>query len=72
MNNLFEKLGLAGTSSIIAVESAGLDQLKSTLITIACSVLSVFAVEGLNWLRSHFNKKRVKNEKEIEKIQKED
>lgn len=72
MNNLLEKLGLAGTSSIIAVESAGLDQIKSALITLACSILSVLAVEGLNCLRSYFIKKRAKNEKEIENIKKED
>lgn len=69
MKNLLAKLGLAGTSSIVVTESVQLDALYSALITLAISVVSVLAVEGVQWLKNFIISKTKKNkdkEKETE------
>lgn len=57
MNSLLTKLGVAGTASVVAVETINLDTLWSALLTLAISVLSVLTVEGINWLRRFIVKK---------------
>ena len=51
LNNLLAKFGLASVSSIAVVETANLDSIWNALITLALSIISVLAVEGINWLR---------------------
>lgn len=51
MNNILAKLGLASATSIALTETLNLDVLWNALITIAVSVCSVLAVEGVQWLR---------------------
>lgn len=62
MNQLLTKIGLASTSSLILTEAINLDTLWSALISVAVSVLSVLAVEGVNVLRAYFNSKSRKYE----------
>ena len=64
MNCIYEKLGLAGASSLVVVESVSLEPLYSALITLALSVVSVLTVEGVNWLKNWIIKKTKKLDKE--------
>ena len=57
MNNILAKLGLAGTTSIVVTEAVSLDVLWNALITLAISVLSVLAVEGVALLKKYLQKK---------------
>ena len=63
MNNLLSKIGLAGSTSIIVTEAVNLDMLWSALITLAISVCSCLAVDGVNWLRAKFREKTKESEK---------
>lgn len=64
MKSILAKMGIAGTTSVVLTEALSLDTLWSALITVAVSVLSVLAVEGVNWLRETIIKHTPKNKKE--------
>lgn len=51
MNNIFAKLGVAGTTSLVLTETLNLNTIYNALITLAVSILSVLSVEGINYLR---------------------
>ena len=53
MKNLFIKIGTAFSTSVVVTEAINLDVLWNALITLAVSVLSVLAVEGVDWLRKY-------------------
>lgn len=53
MKHLFVKLGTAFSASVVVTEAINLDVLWNALITLAVSVLSVLAVEGVDWLRKY-------------------
>lgn len=57
MNYILQKLGLAGTTSVVLAETLQLDTLWNALITLAVSVASVLAVEGVAWLKKFLQKK---------------
>lgn len=61
MRNLLTKLGLAGTSSLVVTEAVQLDTLWNALITLAVSICSVLAVEGVQWLKSYIKSKTKKD-----------
>ena len=63
MNNLLAKIGLAGTTSLALTESLNLDVLYNALITLAVSVCSVLAVEGVAWLKNYIIKHTAKVDK---------
>ena len=54
------KIGLAGTTSLALTESLNLDVLYNALITLAVSICSVLAVEGVNWLKNYIISKTKK------------
>ena len=60
MRYVLQKLGVAVPTSVILTESLNLDVLYNALITLAVSVLSVLAVEGVNWLKNYIISKTVK------------
>ena len=64
MKNLFTKIGVAGTTSIVITETVNLELLWNALITLAISICSVLAVEGVNWLKNYIISKTKKNEEE--------
>lgn len=64
MKNLIAKIGVAGSTSLVLTESLNLDVLYNALITLAVSVLSVLAVEGVNWLKNYIISKTKKVDKE--------
>lgn len=64
MKNLLTKIGVAGTTSIVVTETVNLDLLWNALITLAISICSVLAVEGVNWLKNFIISKTKKNEEE--------
>lgn len=66
MKNIIAKLSVAGTSSILVSEAVNLEPLWNALITLGISIISVFAVEGIAWLKS-FIKKHIKKNEEDEK-----
>ena len=53
MKNLLVKIGAAFSTSVVVTEAINLDVLWNALITLAVSVLSVLAVEGVDWLRKY-------------------
>lgn len=63
MNTLLAKLGVAGTTSVVVTEAVQLDALYSALITLAISIVSVLAVEGVEWLKSFIKRKIADNKK---------
>lgn len=71
MNNLLAKFGLAGVTSLAVVESANLDSIWNALITLALSIISVLAVEGVNWLRKTIISRTPKTDEDKEKDKKE-
>lgn len=60
--NLLAKLGVAGTSSIVVTEAVQFDTLWNALITLAISICSVLAVEGVQWLKYYIKSKTKKEE----------
>ena len=66
MNNLFVKLGVACSSSLVVTEAVNLEPLWNALITLALSVVSVLMVEGINWLRT-FIKNHTKEKEDEDK-----
>ena len=50
MNNIVAKLGVACTASLVVTESVSLEPLWNALITLGISIISVLAVEGINFL----------------------
>lgn len=60
MNTLLTKLGVASTTSVIVTEAVKLDTLWSALISLAISIVSVLAVEGINYLRVFLTSKTKK------------
>lgn len=60
MNNLLAKIGVAGSTSIVLTESLNLDALWNALITLAVSICSVLAVEGVSWLKNYIISKTKK------------
>ena len=68
MKNLIAKIGVAGSTSLVLTESLNLDVLYNALITLAVSVLSVLAVEGVNWLKNYI----ISKTKKVDKEEKED
>ena len=71
LNNLLAKFGIAGVSSVAVVESANLDSIWNALITLALSIISVLAVEGVNWLRKTISSHTPKTDEDKEKDKKE-
>ena len=67
MKNILTKLGVAFPTSVVLTESLNLDVLYNALITLAVSILSVLAVEGVNWLKN----KIIENTPKIDKEKKE-
>lgn len=67
MHNTLVKIGTACTSSLVVCQAVNLEPLWNALITLGISVLSCLAVEGVNWLKSYFNKKRKENEDKEDK-----
>lgn len=68
MRNILAKLGVAGSTSLVLTESLQLDALWNALITLAVSVVSVLAVEGVTWLKNYIIKHTAKvNQKEDDK-----
>lgn len=57
MNNLASKVGVASVSSITLTEALNLDMLWSALISLAISVVSVIAIDGLSLLKTWLKKK---------------
>lgn len=66
MPNLLTKLGIAGTTSVIVTEAVSLEPLWNALLTLAISIVSVLAVEGVNWLKN----KIIKHTDKIEEKEK--
>ena len=66
MNNLFVKLGVACSTSLVVTEAVNLEPLWNALITLALSVVSVLMVEGINWLRM-FIKNHTKEKEDEDK-----
>ena len=66
MRYLFQKLGVAGTTSLVVAESVNLEPLWNALITLAISIASVLAVEGVNWLKQYIISKTAKNKEDKE------
>ena len=64
MNNFFTKLGVAGVTSVAVVESVNLEPLWNALITLAISVVSVLAIDGIAWLKGFIKKHTIKDEKD--------
>ena len=67
MKNILEKIAVAGTSSILVSETINLEPLWNALITLGISIISVFAVEGVAWLKSFIKKQIEKNEEKDKK-----
>ena len=67
MNNLFTKLSVAGLTSVAVVEAVNLEPLWNALITLAISIVSVLAIDGIQWLKAKINKDIKKTEKDSEK-----
>lgn len=69
MNNVLLKMGVACTASLALTETLNLDVLWNALITLAVSIVSVLAVEGVAWLKNQIIKHtpKVDEEKESEK-----
>lgn len=63
MRYILQKLGVAVPTSVILTESLNLDVLWNALITLAVSIASVLAVEGVAWLKSWLIKKINENKK---------
>ena len=66
MKNLLAKMGVAGTTSIVVVDAVNLEPLWNALITLAISIISVLAVEGINWLKNYIISHTKKVDKEDE------
>lgn len=66
MRYILQKLGLAGTTSLVVAESVNLEPLWNALITLAISIASVLAVEGVNWLKQYIISKTAKNKEDKE------
>ena len=64
MPNLFTKIGIAGTTSVIVTEAVSLEPLWNALLTLAISIISVLAVEGVTWLKNKIIKHTDKVDKE--------
>lgn len=64
MNNLFTKLGVAGITSVAVVESVNLEPLWSALITLAISIVSVLAIDGIGWLKGFIKKHTFKDDED--------
>lgn len=62
MKHILAKMGIAGTTSLALTESLNLDTLYNALITLAISVVSVLAVEGVNWLKNYIISKTKKED----------
>lgn len=62
MKNIIAKIGVAGSTSLVLTESLNLDVLWNALITLAVSICSVLAVEGVNWLKNYIISKTKKIE----------
>ena len=67
MKNILAKLGIAIPTSVAVTEAVNLDTLWNALITIGVSICSVFAVEGVQWLRKWIQSKINKLDKEESK-----
>ena len=66
MNNLISKMGVASITSVAVVETINLEPLWNALITLAISIVSVLAVEGVTWLKNKIIKHTDKVEKDKE------
>ena len=64
MNNLLVKLGVAGVTSVTVVEAVNLEPLWNALITLAISIVSVLAIDGIAWLKSFIKKHTTKIDNE--------
>ena len=67
MDNLFIKLGVAGTTSIILTEAVNPAPLWNALITLGVSVVTVLSIEGIAWLRAFIKKHTAKDTDEDNK-----
>lgn len=65
--NLLSKIGVASTTSIIVTEAVNLEPLWNALITLALSIVSVLAVEGVNWLKNYIIKHTAKVDEDKDK-----
>lgn len=63
MNNIFTKLLVSSTASLLVVENVNLEPLWNALITLAISIVSVLTIEGVAWLRAYIKKHTAKEEK---------
>lgn len=67
MNNVATKIGVASTSSVVLTEALSLDTIWNALISLAVSVISVLAVEGIALLKAYIkSKKRIIDNKSKE------
>lgn len=57
MKQILLKLGIATSSSLALTESLNLDILWNALITLAVSVITVLAIDGVNLLKKYLDKK---------------
>lgn len=67
MNNIFSKLLVATTTSLIVCENVNLEPLWNALITLGISIISVLTIEGINWLRAYIKKHTPRVDKENKK-----
>lgn len=58
--NLFAKLGIASGTSITLTEALSLDSLWSALLSLAVSIVTVLAIDGLNLLKAWIHNKQRK------------
>lgn len=59
-------MGVASITSVAVVETINLEPLWNALITLAISIVSVLAVEGVTWLKNKIIKHTDKVEKDKE------
>lgn len=67
MDNLFIKLGVAGTTSIIVTEAVNPAPLLNALITLGVSIVTVLSIEGVAWLKAFIKKHTTKDTDEEDK-----
>ena len=65
-NTLLYKLGIAGTTSVVVTETTNLEPLWNALITLAVSIATVLAVDGVHWLSEWIKSKTPKNKDDKE------
>lgn len=70
MNKIFTKLVTAFGASVAVTENVRLEPLRTALITLGVSVVTVLSVEGVAWLKEFLEAKRAKHKAEKKEYEK--